>query len=63
MTPTAATLEDRLLDALLDRFDNLSLQPPAAIASGQRRAGIGRYAVPLTGLAFAATTARWPSSR
>lgn len=57
MTPTADTFEDRLLDALLDRFDSLASQPPAAIAPLQRRAGIRRYAVPLTGLAVAATAA------
>ncbi|MBO0732139.1 MAG: hypothetical protein J2P57_22955 [Acidimicrobiaceae bacterium] len=57
MTPTAETFEDRLLDALLDRFDNLASQPPAAIAPVQRRANIRRYAVPLTGLAIGATAA------
>jgi hypothetical protein len=57
MTPTADTFEDRLLDALLDRFDNLASQPPAAIASVQRRASMRRYAVPLAGLAIGATAA------
>lgn len=57
MTPTADTFEDRLLDALLDRFDNLASQPPAALAPVQRRASIRRYAVPLTGLTVAATAA------
>ncbi len=57
MTPTADTFEDRLLDALLDRFDNLASQPPAAIAPVQRRASLRRYAVPLAGLAIGATAA------
>ena len=57
MTPTPDTFEDRLLDALLDRFDNLAPQPPAAIAPLQHRAGIRRYAVPLAGLAIGATAA------
>jgi hypothetical protein len=57
MTPTADTFEDRLLDALLDRFDNLALQPPAAISPVQRRASVRRYAVPLTGLALGAAAA------
>jgi hypothetical protein len=57
MTPTGDTFEDRLLDALLDRFDNLASQPPAAIAPGQHRASIRRYAVPLAGLAIGATAA------
>jgi hypothetical protein len=57
MTPTPDTFEDRLLDALLDRFDNLGSQPPAAVASVPSRAGHRRYAVPLAGLAVAATAA------
>ena len=47
MTPTADTFEDRLLDALLDRFDSLAYQPPAAVASLPR------------GPAFGATPFRW----
>jgi hypothetical protein len=57
MTPIADTFEDRLLDALLDRFDNLVSQPQAAIAPGQRRVSSRRYAVPLAGLAIGATAA------
>ena len=57
MTPTADTFEDRLLDALLDRFDSLGYQAPAAIAPAQRRASSRRYAVPLAGLAIGATAA------
>jgi hypothetical protein len=57
MTPTPDTFEDRLLDALLDRFDNLAPQPPAAIALVRHRASIRRYAVPLAGLAISATAA------
>jgi hypothetical protein len=57
MTPTADTFEDRLLDALLDRFDNLADQPPAATAPVQPRASVRRYAVPLAGLAIGATAA------
>lgn len=57
MTPTADAFEDRLLDALLDRFDNLASQTPSANAPAQRRTSIRRYAVPLTGLAVAATAA------
>ncbi len=57
MTPTADTFQDRLLDALLDRFDNLASQPPAAIAPVHRRASMRRYAVPLAGLAVGATAA------
>ncbi len=57
MTPTADTFEDRLLDALLDRFDSVGYQPPAAIAPVRRRASIPRYAVPVAGLAIGATAA------
>jgi hypothetical protein len=57
MTPTADTFEDRLLDALLDRFDNLASRRPAPIAPVQRRTGMRRYAVPLAGLAIGATAA------
>lgn len=57
MTPTTDTFEDRLLVALLDRFDTLALQPPAETAAARRRSNIRRYAVPLAGLAAAATTA------
>ena len=57
MTPTD-TFEDRLLDALLDRFDNLGYQPEATIAAmPRRRPGLPRYAVPLAGLAIGATAA------
>jgi hypothetical protein len=56
MTPTADTFEDRLLDTLLDRFDNLAPQP-AGIAPMQRRASMRRYALPLAGLAIGATVA------
>lgn len=57
MTPTD-TFEDRLLDALLDRFDNLSYQPAATVAPARsRRSGVPRYAAPLAGLAIGATAA------
>lgn len=36
MTGTTETFEDRLLDALLDRFDNLASQPRAGNAPVQR---------------------------
>jgi len=42
MTPTANSFEDRLLDALLDRFDTMAHQPAAPPASLPRRAGIRR---------------------
>lgn len=57
MTPTNDTFEDRLLDALLDRFDNLAYQTPAATRSVERRAGRRLYAIPLAGLAIGATAA------
>ncbi len=57
MTATADTFEDRLLDALLDRFDTLTFQPPAVMAPSPRRARTRRYAIPLAGLAAAATAA------
>jgi hypothetical protein len=57
MNPTADTFEDRLLDALLDRFDHLAYLPSAATAPVPDRARIRRYAVPLAGLAVAATAA------
>jgi hypothetical protein len=45
MTPITSSFEDRLLDALLDRFDAMAHQPAAPPASPQRRAGIRRGAV------------------
>ena len=45
MTPIANSFEDRLLDALLDRFDTMAHQPAAPPASLPRRAGIRRGAV------------------
>jgi hypothetical protein len=45
MTPITSSFEDRLLDALLDRFDAMAHQPAAPSASPQRRARIGRGAV------------------
>jgi hypothetical protein len=56
MTATADTYEDRLLDALLDRFDTLAFQPPTEIAA-PRRPSTRRYGIPLAGLAAAATAA------
>jgi hypothetical protein len=56
MTPMPDTFEDRLLDALLDRYDNLASRP-AATEPMQRCAVARRYAVPLGGLAIGATVA------
>ena len=42
MTPITSSFEDRLLDALLDRFDTMAHQPAAPPASSPRRAGIRR---------------------
>jgi DNA-directed RNA polymerase specialized sigma24 family protein len=57
MTPTADIFEDRLLDALLDRFDNLASPPPAPMATAHRRGSMRRHAVPLAGLAIGLTAA------
>ncbi len=57
MTLTANNFEDRLLDALLDRFDAQRLQSPADLMSAKRRPSIRRYAVPVGCLAAAATAA------
>lgn len=54
MTPIANSFEDRLLDALLDRFDTMASQPPPP-AFVPRRASIRRGAVAVGCLA--ATTA------
>ena len=45
MTPIASSFEDRLLDALLDRFDATAHQPTSPPASFPRRASIRRGAV------------------
>jgi hypothetical protein len=45
MTPIASTFEDRLLDALLDRFDTMAHQLPAPPAASPRRAGVRHGAV------------------
>jgi hypothetical protein len=42
MTPIASSFEDRLLDALLDRFDTVARQPAAPPVSTPRRDGIRR---------------------
>jgi hypothetical protein len=54
MTPTANTFEDRLLDALLDRFDAQPHERPADLVSAPRRANVRRYALPVGCLAAAA---------
>ena len=45
MTPTANAFEDRLLDALLDRFDTMAHPPAALPASLPRRASLRRGSV------------------
>ena len=45
MTPIASSFEDRLLDALLDRFDTMTHQPAVSPASFPRRPGIRRGTV------------------
>jgi hypothetical protein len=55
MTQTTNAFEDRLLDALLDRFDTLGHQPTTAPVRSPRRVGIRRYAVPVGCLAAAVT--------
>jgi hypothetical protein len=57
MTPTASAFEDRLLDALLDRFDALTHQETAVLLPVPRRTRIRRYALPVACLAAAATAA------
>jgi hypothetical protein len=47
MTPITSSFEDRLLDALLDRFDTVAHQPPAPPASPPHRASIRRATVAL----------------
>ena len=42
MTPITSSFEDRLLDALLDRYDTMAHQAAAPPASFPRRAGIRR---------------------
>lgn len=56
MTKTTDAFEDRLLEALLDRFDALTSQPEASVPSSGR-IGIRRYAVPVACLAAALTAA------
>lgn len=55
MTPIASSFEDRLLDALLDRFDTMGHQPAAPPASSPRRASI-RWAVAAVGCLGAAVS-------
>jgi hypothetical protein len=61
MTPNANSFEDRLLDALLDRFDTTA-QQPAAPASFPRRASVrrGTVAVGCLGAAVALIVALEP---
>jgi hypothetical protein len=54
MTPTANTFEDRLLDALLDRFDVTAHQPAVHPEFGPRRSNIRRGAVAVGCLGAAA---------
>jgi hypothetical protein len=44
MTPTTSAFEDRLLDALLDRFDAMAPSPPPS--SSRRRVGPASGATP-----------------
>lgn len=55
MTPIANSFEDRLLDALLDRFDTLAAVPATRPATTPPRGVIRRYGVPVGCLAVAAT--------
>lgn len=65
MTPTADTFEDRLLDALLERFDNLTRPPSPHLARGfpehetespfPARSRVRRYGVAAGAVAAAAT--------
>jgi hypothetical protein len=57
MTLPTNTFEDRLLDALLDRFDAQVHEPTISLVSAPRPAGIRRYALPVGCLAAAATAA------
>ncbi len=57
MTPTANAFEDRLLDALLDRFDTLAHPPAAPPASLPRRANLRRGTVAVGCLAATVTLA------
>jgi len=57
MTASTNTFEDRLLAALLDRFDALAHQPPVVPAPIPGRTRVRRYALPVGGLAAAATAA------
>jgi hypothetical protein len=54
MSPITNSFEDRLLDALLDRFDTMANHPAAAPASLPRRAGIRRGTVAVGCLAATA---------
>lgn len=56
MTTTADTFEERLLDALLERFDTLGPRPDVSPAPAPQRA-IRRYALPVGCLAAATTVA------
>jgi hypothetical protein len=62
MTPIANSFEDRLLDALLDRFDATTHQLPASPASFRRRASVrrGTVAVGCLGAAVALIVALEP---
>jgi hypothetical protein len=57
MTPTANAFEDRLLDALLDRFDALTDEAAVVVPPVPRRARIRRYGIPVGCLAAALTAA------
>lgn len=57
MSQTTNAFEDRLLDALLDRFDTLGNQPTAVPMRSPRRVNIRRYAVPVGCPAAAVTVA------
>lgn len=54
MTPTANDFEDRLLDALLERFDARAHSPAVAFVPTRRRSSVRRYAVPAGVLAATA---------
>lgn len=55
MTPTTKAFEDRLHDALLDRFDALSSQPLSSPVRTPRRFPARRLAIPVGALAAAAS--------
>lgn len=57
MTPTTDTFEDRLHDALLDRFDALSYQPSSFAVPARRRSRARRLALPVGALAAAVSVA------